>query len=37
MRQLIDYFENATIGEFILGLFVGAVVIKIIIEILFED
>jgi len=34
MTAIVEYFKNASIGEFCLGVFLGVVFIKMIIEIL---
>lgn len=34
MNQVIDYFQKATAGQFILGLLAAAFLIRIIIEII---
>jgi hypothetical protein len=36
MYELIDYFKEATIGELVLGLIVGVIVIRVLISIIFE-
>jgi hypothetical protein len=35
MYEIIDYFNNASIGEFILGLIIMAITIRLILSILF--
>jgi len=36
MNELIDWFKNAGAGEFLLGLFLAALVLRILIDVILD-